>query len=154
MSFVVIAHNIRSLHNVGSIFRSAEGAGVDKIYLTGYTGTPPRKEISKVALGSEEIIPWQSTKNIGALVKKLKAEGYQIVSLEQDPRAVDIHTFKPALKVALIVGNEVLGVSKQLRDQSDVIVEIPMLGSRKSLNVSVAFGIAAFALAQKLPRRV
>lgn len=154
MNFIVIAHNIRSLHNVGSIFRTAEGAGVDKIYLTGYTGTPPRKEIAKVALGSENVIPWQHTKAIGKLLDQLKSEGYKIVSLEQDSRSVELYSFPPSPKIALIVGNEVLGVSKSLRDRSDVILEIPMIGSRKSLNASVAFGVAAFELGRKMPRRV
>jgi len=149
-SFVVIAHNIRSLHNVGSIFRTGEGAGVDRVYLTGYTGTPPRKEIAKVALGSEDRVKWESNKQIGKVVDRLKSEGYQIVALEQDPRAISYKKFKPAQKVALIVGNEVLGVSKPLRDKADVIIEIPMLGARKSLNASVALGIAVFEIGNKL----
>lgn len=147
---VVIAHNIRSLHNVGAIFRTSEGAGVDKIYLTGYTGIPPRKEISKVALGSEERVPWEQSKNISTLITKLKAEGYSIVSLEQDPRSIDYRAFKPKPQTALIIGNEVRGVSKQLRDRSDSIIELPMHGNRKSLNVSVAFGIAIYELSSKL----
>jgi tRNA G18 (ribose-2'-O)-methylase SpoU len=152
-SFVVIAHNIRSLHNVGSIFRTAEGADVDKVYLTGYTGRPPRKEIAKVALGSEERVEWEAprqARGLRQLLDRLKEEGYQVVALEQDPRAVSLWDFKPKDKVALIVGNEVLGVSKSLRDRADAIVEIPMLGGRKSLNVSVAFGIAAFSIAERL----
>lgn len=149
-SFVVVIHNVRSLHNVGSIFRTSEGAGVDKVYLTGYTGRPPRKEIAKVALGSEERIPWEGVATAAKVVDKLRAEGYQIVALEQDPRSISYRKFSPVQKVALIVGNEVLGVSKPLRDKADVILEIPMLGSRKSLNASVAFGIAAFDLAEKL----
>ena len=148
-NFVIIAHNIRSLHNVGSIFRTSEGAGVEMIYLTGYTGFPPRKEIAKVALGSDERIPWGHTKQIGPLINKLKNDGYQIVALEQDPRSIDYKKFTPQSKLALIVGNEVLGVSKVLRDKCDAIIEIPMLGARKSLNASVAFGIAAFELAGK-----
>ncbi|MEZ4210095.1 MAG: RNA methyltransferase [Patescibacteria group bacterium] len=149
-SLVVIAHNIRSLHNVGAIFRTSEGAGVNKIYLTGYTGIPPRKEISKVALGSEERIPWEQSKNISHLITKLKSEGYQLVSLEQDPRSTDYKAFKPNPKTALLIGNEVRGVSKQLRDKSDSIIELPMHGKRKSLNVSVAFGIAIYELSSKL----
>ncbi len=145
---VVIAHNIRSLHNVGSIFRTAEGAGVSKLYLTGYTGTPPRKEIAKVALHSDERVPWEYRKTASSVIAKLKKEGFQIVALEQDPRSISYRQFKPENKCALIVGNEVLGVSKQLRDKCDVIIEIPMIGKRKSLNVSVAFGIAIYALAE------
>ena len=89
---VVIAHNIRSLHNVGSIFRTADGAGVSHLYLTGYTGTPPRSEIAKVALGSELVVPWSSVKNIATAIKQLKAKGYSVVALEQDPRAIDYKT--------------------------------------------------------------
>lgn len=147
---VVIAHNIRSLHNVGSIFRTSEGAGVNKIFLTGYTGIPPRKEISKVALGSENVIAWQQFKNISSLITKLKTDGYFVIALEQDPRSVSYRDIKIPIqkKVALIVGNEVLGVSKALRDKADVIAEIPMIGSRKSLNVSVAFGIAIYSISE------
>ena len=150
-SLVVIAHNIRSLHNVGAIFRTAEGVDIDKIYLTGYSGYPPRKEISKVALGSEIRVPWEYIKDISTLIKKLKQQKYFIVALEQDKKSVDYKKFKPeGKKLALIIGNEVRGISKQLRNRADVILEIPMLGNRKSLNVSVAFGIAIFELKSKL----
>lgn len=148
---VVIAHNIRSMHNVGSIFRTAEGAGVDKLYLTGYTPYPPRPEIAKVALGSEKRLPWEKIARVGDLVRDLKLSGYQIVALEQDSGSIDYRRFKPAKsKVALIIGNEVRGVSKPLRDISDVIIEIPMRGMRKSLNVSVAFGVAGYELSKYL----
>jgi len=147
----VIAHNIRSMHNVGSIFRTAEGAGVSKLYLTGYTPYPPRPEIAKVALGSEKRLPWEKLAKVGELVRDLRKQGYLIVALEQDKRSVDYCQFKPSkLKVALIVGNEVRGVSKPLRNISDVIIEIPMKGQRKSLNVSVAFGVAAYQLSNFL----
>ena len=150
-SLVVIAHNIRSLHKVGAIFRTAEGAGVDKIYLTGYSGYPPRKEISKVALGSEDRVSWEYIKNISVLIKNLKQQNYSILALEQDKKSVDYKKFKPTKeKVVLIIGNEVRGVSQQLRDKADKILEIPMLGDRKSLNVSVAFGITIFELKNKL----
>lgn len=150
-SLIVIAHNIRSLHNVGAIFRTAEGVNIDKIYLTGYSGYPPRKEISKVALSSEIRVPWEYIKDISTLIKKLKQQKYFIVALEQDKKSVDYKKFKPeGKKLALIIGNEVRGISKQLRNRADVILEIPMLGNRKSLNVSVAFGIAIFELKSKL----
>ena len=150
-SLIVIAHNIRSLHNVGAIFRTAEGAGVNKIYLTGYSGYPPRKEISKVALGSEKRMSWEYIKNISLLIKKLKQQNYSILALEQDKKSVDYKKFKPKnKKIALIIGNEVRGVSKQLRNKADTVLEIFMFGNRKSLNVSVAFGIAIFELKSKL----
>lgn len=147
---VVIAHNIRSLHNVGAIFRTSEGAGVCKLYLTGYTPTPPRPEIAKVALGSENRVPWQSAQKVGELIRKLRTEGYLVVALEQDTRSIDYRKFFPKSPVALIIGNEVRGVSKALRDQADTIIEIPMQGMRKSLNVSVAFGVAVFEIASKI----
>jgi len=147
---VVIAHNIRSLHNVGSIFRTAEGAGVNKLYLTGYTGHPPRKEISKVALGSENRLPWEFNKSVTSVINQLKKDGFLIVALEQNPKAINYNKFSaPRSKVALIVGNEVRGVSPQLLNKTDKIIEIPMLGARKSLNVAVAFGIATFELKNK-----
>ena len=150
-SLIVIAHNIRSLHNVGAIFRTAEGAGVNKIYLSGYSGYPPRKEISKVALGSEKRMSWEYIKNISLLIKKLKQQNYSILALEQDKKSVDYKKFKPKnKKIALIIGNEVRGVSKQLRNKADTVLEIFMFGNRKSLNVSVAFGIAIFELKSKL----
>lgn len=149
-SLVVIAHNIRSLHNIGAIFRTAEGAGVDKVYLTGYSGKPPRKEISKVALGSDLRVPWEYKKNIFSLIKKLKQQKYSILALEQDKKSIDYKKFRTKKqKIALIIGNEIRGISQQLRNQADVILEISMLGNRKSLNVSVAFGIAIFELKNK-----
>lgn len=149
---VVIAHNIRSLHNVGSIFRTSEAAGVTKVYLTGYTGTPPRKEISKVALGSELRLKWEHNKNVGKVIDQLRKENFYIIALEQDSNSKDYRNIniKHHGKVALIVGNEVLGVSKPLRAKADVIAEIPMLGARKSLNVSVAFGVAVYQLAHQV----
>ncbi|MFA7308607.1 MAG: TrmH family RNA methyltransferase [Patescibacteria group bacterium] len=147
---IVIAHNIRSLHNVGSIFRTSEGAGVSKVYLTGYTGFPPRREIAKVALGSENRIPWEYRRNISYVIKKLKLEGYQIVVCEQDSRSIDFKNLVPNKKIALLMGNEVRGVSKSLRDQADQLIHIPMLGSRKSFNVSVAFGIVAYDIGKKI----
>jgi len=146
---VVIAHNVRSMYNVGSIFRTAEGAGVAKLYLTGYTPYPPRPEIAKVALGSEKRLSWEQIGRVGDLISDLKQSGYLIVALEQDNRSIDYRKFRPTKsKVALIVGNEVRGVSKPLRDVSDVIIEIPMKGQRKSLNVSVAFGVAVYQLSK------
>lgn len=147
-NFVVICDSIRSLHNVGSIFRTADGAGVDKIYLCGITGCPDdekaKEKIAKVALGAEKTVKWEYTRQTGRIVKKLKSEGYQIVALEQTKNSVDCFDFKPKFPMALIIGNEVEGVKKSLLDKSDKIIEIPMRGSKESLNVSVSFGIAAY----------
>jgi len=148
---VVILHNIRSTHNVGSVFRTADAAGVNRMYLTGYTPLPidrfgrPQKDIAKTALGAQEYISWE-TNDIQVILKKLKSEGFSIVSIEQDPRSVSVYTYNAPKKVAYIFGNEVRGVSKQLRDKSDTIVEIPMHGKKESLNVSVTVGVVLFVL--------
>ncbi len=142
----VLLHNIRSLFNIGSIFRTADGAGVSKIYLTGYTGCPPRPDISKTALGADEFVPWEYHKDPVALIKRLKKEGIQVVALERTKKSTDILKFKPKYPVCMILGNEIEGVTKELLKLSDKVVEIPMRGKKESLNVSVAFGVAAYAL--------
>lgn len=143
----VIAHNIRSLHNVGAIFRSADAFGVEKIFLTGYTGTPPRKEIAKVALGSEHHLPWEHIEDPRALIQRLQKDGVEIVALENGVDAVSIgkHDIRSD-KAALLLGNEVDGVEKDLLALVDKTVEIPMPGRKQSLNVSVATGVALYAL--------
>ena len=147
-NFVVICDSIRSLHNVGSVFRTGDGAGVDKIYLCGITGHPdvPKAErkISKVALGAQDFIEWEYVKQSWRLVDKLKKEGYQIVSLEQTPKSISYTKFKAKFPLALIIGNEGKGVKKSLLKRSDKIIDIPMRGQKKSLNVSVALGIVAY----------
>lgn len=142
----LIVDNVRSLFNVGSFFRCADVFGVSKVYLCGYTGCPPRKEISKVALGAEENIAWEHKKDAVRLVKKLKREGIMVVALETTSKATSLATFAPTYPLALIVGNEVEGVSRELLTMADKIVEIPMLGKKESLNVSVAAGVALYAL--------
>lgn len=145
-NIVVIAHNIRSLHNVGSIFRTSDGAGVSKIFLTGYTGCPPRKEISKTAIGADEWIKWEHRKDPLPILKKLKKDGFQIIALEKNNTSIDIKDFKSDNKVCLILGNEIDGVNDDLLKYADAVVEIPMRGQKISLNVSVAFGIAIYSL--------
>ena len=146
--FVVICDGLRSLHNVGSVFRTGDGVGVDKIYLCGITGKPDtekaERKISKVALGAQNYIEWEYAKQSWRLVEKLKKEGYQIVSLEQTPKSIDYKKFKPKFPLALIIGNEGKGVKKSLLERSDKIIDIPMRGKKESLNVSVAFGIVAY----------
>jgi tRNA G18 (ribose-2'-O)-methylase SpoU len=150
LEMAVLLHNVRSTHNVGSIFRTADAAGVSRVFLTGYTPLPvdrfgrPQKDIAKTALGAETYVPWESAKSPGALLKRLKKEGWQIVGVEQDERAIEYSEFKPAEKTLFIFGNEVRGISKALRDICDVIVEIPMRGKKESLNVSVTAGIILF----------
>lgn len=148
----VLLHNIRSTHNVGSIFRTADAIGVKKIYLSGYTPTPldrfnrPRKDIAKVALSAEKNIAWEYVLNEKKLIKELKNNKYQIVALEQSNKSVDYKKVKINSDVLFIVGNEVEGINKDLISLSDVVAEIPMNGKKESLNVSVAFGIALFRI--------
>lgn len=153
---IVIAHNIRSVHNVGSIFRTAEGFGVKKIYLSGTTlnsenqlphvRTKMTKELHKTALGAEKNVPHEFTIDINELIKKLKQNGYQIVGLEQDARSTMLPKYKPRDKVALLLGEEVHGIESNLRELCDDLVEIPMFGQKESFNVSVATGIALYGL--------
>ena len=148
--FVLIVPSIRSGHNVGAIFRTADGSGVDKIYLCGYTACPPHVQIDKVSLGAEKWIPWEKCKQTGRLLKKLKQMGYNIVGLEQTKDSKDIFKYKPKFPLALIVGNEVRGIDKKLLKYCDQTVEIPMKGRKESLNVSVAAGIAMYKISQKM----
>ncbi len=162
-SFFLICHNIRSLHNVGSMFRTADGAGVEKIYLTGYTPSPYdffgklRSDFAKTALGAEKFITWEQNKNIAKVIGALKKEKIFIVSLEQSPRAILCDRFVSKYKnklsrysgMALIVGNEVRGIAPAILKKSDAVIEIPMHGKKESLNVSVAAGIALYTLHNK-----
>lgn len=146
---IVIAHNIRSLHNVGSIFRSCDVFGVEKVYLTGITGTPPRKEIAKVALGSEHRVDWERVEDVFELVTRLKVEGHTLVALENGVKSQAIDSFEPTGKIVLVLGSEVEGIEPELLQLCDVTLEIPMIGRKQSLNVSVATGIALFALTRQ-----
>lgn len=146
----LILHNIRSVYNVGSIFRTADCAGVEKIYLTGYTPAPVdrfgrrRKDFHKSALGAEDWVPWEQCDDISELIYELRTMNYEVIALEQSPRSVDYKKFRPKGKLAMIAGNEGEGVEKGVLDKCDKIIEIPMKGKKESLNVSVAVGIALF----------
>ncbi|HRH93492.1 MAG TPA: RNA methyltransferase [Candidatus Peribacteria bacterium] len=142
----VIAHNIRSLWNIGALFRSCDALGIDHVYLTGYSAAPPRREISKTALGAEEWIPWTYEQDPLAVIEKLRAGGYAIVGLEIAPGSVSLYDYAPKGPQCLILGHEILGVPKELQERCDTIVHIPMHGRKESLNVSVAAGIALFSL--------
>lgn len=150
---IVIIDNVRSAHNVGSIFRTCDGAGVKLIILVGYTPSPvdrfgrEQPEIKKTSLGASTIVPFETKENgpdIAAKVQELKREGFTIVAVEQVPTAVSLYDFSVPEKVVYIVGNEITGVSKELLGVSDVVVEIPMLGRKESLNVGVTTGIILF----------
>jgi 23S rRNA (guanosine2251-2'-O)-methyltransferase len=150
----VLLHNIRSTHNVGSIFRTADCAGAEKIYLSGYTPTPTdrfgraQKDIAKTALGAEKILPWNYYSSPSKIVSELRRNGWNIVGVEQDKRAVDYRKFKVHKPTLFIFGNEVRGVSAALRKQCDTIIEVPMHGEKESLNVSVAAGIILFTVSR------
>lgn len=143
---IVVLNNIRSLYNVGSIFRTADGVGVEKIWLCGITGYPPQSQISKIALGAEERVPWEYCNDIIAVVGNLKNMGYRIVLLEQMDGSVEYHEFQQHCPICLVVGNEKDGVSQELVSLCDTAVEIEMMGIKNSLNVAVAFGVIAYHL--------
>lgn len=144
----VVCHNIRSLFNVGSIFRTADAAKVTELHLCGYTGHPPRKEISKVSLGAEESVRWSHHYQTWRVLDRLKERGFQVLALENNlsKPVQEIQSFKPSFPVALVIGNEVSGLSDGLIARAEHIVAIPMHGEKESLNVSVAFGIAVYEL--------
>jgi len=147
-NLVVILDNIRSTYNVGAIFRTADAAGVSKIYLCGITPSPPNLKINKVALGAEKFLPWEKIKNTWRLLEQLKDEGYFLISLEQGENSRDIFQIKkiPSKKLGLILGPEIKGLSSKILNRSDLQLEIPMHGQKESLNVAVAFGIAVYQM--------
>jgi tRNA G18 (ribose-2'-O)-methylase SpoU len=135
---------------VGTIFRTADGAGVEKVWLCGITGYPPQSGIAKTALGAQDHVPWEYRENILGLIKELKKDGYQIVLLEQMQGSTSLDAFKARSPVCLVVGNEVEGIAEELQSLSDAAVEIEMDGIKNSLNVAVAFGIAVYHLRGQL----
>jgi len=139
---ILLAHNIRSLWNVGSFFRTADAMGVEKIYLTGYTAVPPRREISKTAIGAEDWIDWEYQEDPIQTINHLKSDGWKIVGLELEEGAEKIGDYKSPEKVCLVLGHEVTGVPEDIIKLCDDVVYIPMHGKKESLNVSVAAGIA------------
>jgi tRNA G18 (ribose-2'-O)-methylase SpoU len=152
----IIIHNVRSAHNVGSIFRTADGAGVKKIYLTGYTPfpagkkdvylTPAQKMIAKTALGAENFMNWKKSGSVFGVIKKLRKEKIKIIALEQGEESIDMNKFKFDFPTALILGNEIEGIEKKTINFCDASVFIPMRGKKESLNVSVAAGIAMYKI--------
>lgn len=144
LPFIVVLNNIRSLYNVGSIFRTSDGAGVGKVWICGITGHPPNNQIAKTALDAQDHVPWEYRDDIHSLLKELKTEGYQIVMLEQTESSCSYEDFKPQATVCLIIGNEIDGVSRDVSSYCDAAIEIEMAGIKNSLNVAVAFGIIAY----------
>ncbi len=154
---VALLHNVRSLFNVGSIFRTADAAGIEKLYLCGITPTPndlfgkKRPQLAKVSLGAEDTVKWEKCSSTTKAIAKLKSDGYKIVAVEQAENSVPYYALQiDTNKLALIVGHEVKGLPKNILDLADIIIEIPMRGKKESLNVGVAFGIVAFRLVESL----
>lgn len=159
-NIVIILHDIRSTHNVGSILRTADGFGISKVYITGYTPYPITKDdarlphianklqasITKTSLGAENTVSWQGGQDLGRVIVDLKSSGYTIYALEQAKNAINLSDLKPEDKVAFIVGTETTGLDKTTLKQVDKIVEIPMLGSKESFNVAVAAAICMYHL--------
>ncbi|MBI2411151.1 MAG: RNA methyltransferase [Candidatus Kerfeldbacteria bacterium] len=145
---VVILPDIRSTHNTGSFFRTSDGAGVSKIYLTGITAAPPHPHLVKVSLGAEAVVPWEYHEDVLSVIAKLRAEGFQIVAVEQTPESVHYKKAEYSQKVAVIFGNEVTGLSDEVINTCDLVVDIPMFGKKESLNVSIAGGIILYHLMQ------
>ena len=157
-NLVLIVHNVRSTHNVGSMLRSCDGLGVTKVFMTGYTPYPKQvsdgrlpylaskidSQIHKTALGAETAVNWQLEPDISVLIKQLHGQGYTICALEQTPGSIALPDFKPPDKVALIVGREVEGLEEQVIQAADSCVVIPMLGQKESFNVAVAAAIALY----------
>lgn len=147
--FIIVLDNVRSLNNVGSVFRTADAFLVEAVYLCGITATPPHREIHKTALGATESVAWRYFDSASEAVMELKAKGYVIVSVEQADEALPLHRFtaEPGVRYALVFGHEVRGVSDEVVDLSDACIEIPQYGTKHSFNIAVSAGIVLWELA-------
>lgn len=152
LPIVVVLDRVRSVYNVGSFFRTGDGVGLDKLYLCGYTGTPPHKGIAKTALGAEMEVPWEHRQSAVELVDELASQGYQIAAAETGEDAVDIYDWNPDFPTCVVFGNEVEGVAPEILERADVCVQLPMAGVKDSLNVAVAGGALLYELVRKLRR--
>jgi len=143
----VLLNSIRSNYNVGAIFRTSDGAMIEKLFLCGYTPCPPKKEVLKTALGSTESVKWEYVKDAKTVISQLKNKGIQICALELTDKSIPYHQIKSDdFPICLVVGNEITGVSQELLDLCDKSIEIPQYGIKQSLNVAVAYGVAIFEL--------
>ncbi|MCP4882192.1 MAG: RNA methyltransferase [Flavobacteriales bacterium] len=149
---IVVLDNIRSLNNIGSVFRTSDAFLIEKIYLCGITAQPPHKEIHKTALGATEAVDWAYAQNTEELVRQLKSEHVQILSIEQAENSTPLQSFSPVedIKYAVIFGNEVKGVSQEVVNQSDHCIEIPQFGTKHSLNIAVSCGIVLWDIFSKM----
>lgn len=149
----VLLDNVRSMYNVGSFFRTGDGMALEKLYLSGITGRPPKNQISKTALGAEETLPWEGCDDPAALLHTLQGQGHEITAIETSVHAVDLFDWQPRFPVCLVLGHEVEGVSPALLDLCDTFVRIPMLGHKHSLNVATAGGVVLYELLRKFRRQ-
>jgi 23S rRNA (guanosine2251-2'-O)-methyltransferase len=148
----IVLDNVRSLHNVGSAFRTADAFRIEKIYLTGITGTPPHREIQKSALGATESVAWEYIESPAQAVQQLKTQGYTIIIVEQTTQSIRLHEFIPEAgkKYCLVFGNEVDGVSEEVIALGEIALEIPQSGTKHSLNISVCLGIVVWDMFRKI----
>lgn len=151
---IIVLDDVRSLHNIGSVFRTCDAFLIEKVYLCGITATPPNKEIHKTALGATETVEWEYVKDVVTLVKQLNEEGVSVQSVEQVEKSVMLNNFEVEIgqKYALVFGNEVKGVNQEVVDLSKGVIEIPQLGTKHSLNISVSAGIVIWDLFQQMTR--
>jgi tRNA G18 (ribose-2'-O)-methylase SpoU len=152
LPIIVVLDDVRSMHNVGSVFRTADTFRVESVYLCGITSTPPMAEIHKTALGAEESVSWRYFSTAQEAVQQLKSDGYTVYSVEQVEHSTKLHRFQAesGLKYAVVLGNEVKGVHQEVVDASDGCLEIPQLGTKHSMNVSVTAGIVIYKFAEQL----
>ena len=148
---VVLLYDIRSLHNIGSVFRTCDAMAVEKLYLCGITATPPHREIRKTAIGASESVNWEYQKNAIEVIKKYQESGYQIIAVEQTDKAISLENFNwNNEKILLIFGNEVTGVDQDLINESDISIEIPQWGTKHSFNISVSAGIVLWSIKMQI----
>ncbi len=147
---IVVLDNIRSLNNIGSVFRTADSFAIEKIYLCGITACPPHRDIYKTALGAEESVTWEYRESTLDVIRELQAKGYKVASIEQATNSVELSDVQKQTKIAVVLGNEVKGVQQEVIDASDICIEIAQYGTKHSLNISVCTGIIVHHFSQML----
>jgi tRNA G18 (ribose-2'-O)-methylase SpoU len=145
----VLLHDVRSMYNVGAFFRTADAARIERLYLCGITAYPPKRAITKTALGAEETVPWEHSRHPEQVLSRLRAQGHEIAAVETTLRSADLFDWRPAFPVCVLFGHEVEGLRPELLEMCDTHVRIPMLGSKHSLNVATAGGVVVYELLRK-----
>lgn len=145
----VLLDNVRSMYNVGAFFRAADGVGLEKLCLGGITAHPPKKAISKTALGAEEVVPWEHDWDAVRMAERLRREGFEIAAIETSPQSLDLFEWRPKFPVCVAFGHEIEGLRRELLEMADTHVRIPMLGRKNSLNVATAAGVVLYELLRK-----